>query len=108
MAQEEVKHLLVGCKKREPVKWPFVVASLAAFTLSAFAGMREFFVSSDGNDAADGSSERPWRTIEPPADSPIPDFKTVDAERLGIDLFTDEEFPLPSPEYLKSNGEMRL
>ena len=40
---------------------------LCAF-LSLNAGAAEFFVATDGCDKADGSSEKPWRTIQRAAD----------------------------------------
>ena len=44
-------------------------ASVAAFVLAPFfATAQEFFVATNGNDAADGSAAKPWRTIQRAAD----------------------------------------
>ena len=43
-------------------------------------------------------------TITPPPDSKKPDFKPVDAKRLGKPVFVDQEFPAPTISKAKLGG----
>lgn len=90
------------------------VASVAVCVLAPFcATAREYFVATDGNDAADGSAAKPWRTIGRAAlvaaagdvvtirggtyrEWVKPTFKPVDAKRLGKPTFVEQAFPAPT------------